>query len=183
MKVAVFSTRPYDRTHLDALPSAERAWARAATGVGQSIIDNSQAIMVGLAANDAAFPEEQKRFGGGSGGVGGGGGGGAPGLPGTGGAAGGRSGAGGSGGSGAAGTGASGGTPNAGPPATPGASGGNQSGCGCGVTQGGAATRAPLSLSAVTAMWLVGLSRRRRRRRHSDRDGGGAPGPGGASSS
>jgi hypothetical protein len=167
--------QPYDRSRLDLLPSAQRAWARAATGVGQSVIDNSQAIVAGLAANDEAFPIEQRRFFGGSGGAGGGAGG-EPGLPGAGGR--GVIATGGAGG-GIAGAPTSDAGLSDGGPNTPGARGGAQSGCGCEVTGAGAVTRAPLWLSAMAAgAGLVVVSRRRRRRAERD-----APGRGRSSSS
>jgi len=165
--------QPYDRSRLDLLPSAQRAWARAATGVGQSVIDNSQDIVAGLAANDAAFPTEQQRFfgGGGRGGVGGGAGG-EPGLPGAGGGV--VPGTGGAGGGSAGGASpdaasADGGSSDGGPN-IPGARGGSQSGCGCAVTEAGAPARGRLLLSVMAVGAGLVLGSRRRRRRAEPKD-------------
>jgi len=153
---------PYDRSHLDLLPSAQRAWARAATGVGQSIIDNSEAIMAGLAANDAAFPDEQRRFDGAGGAGGGGGAGGNPGLPGSGGAAGGGI-SGGRGGMTGGAAGVAGGTDAGAADGGPPALGGGQSGCGCGVGEAGLASRSSIAFVAIAGAWFVLIARRRRR--------------------
>jgi hypothetical protein len=54
--------RPYDLSGLRGLPAAEKAWQRDGVGEGTLTVDNSAQIDQVLAANNSAFPAEQKMF-------------------------------------------------------------------------------------------------------------------------
>ena len=54
--------RNYDLSGLKSLPAAEKAWQRDGVGEGTLTVDNSAQIDQLLAANNSAFPAEQKMF-------------------------------------------------------------------------------------------------------------------------
>jgi uncharacterized membrane protein YgcG len=154
--------QPYDMSRLMALPALSRAWERSETGAGTSIMDESAAIAAGLAANDAAFPAEQQRFGAAGGGGAGGGtgsGGGLPSAVGAGGVMGDTGGRGGSVTSPPVGT--DGGVDRTRPAST-----GGGDGCACGVGPSvGQGSAAGGSLALAVALG-VARARRRRAGRH-----------------
>lgn len=154
---------------LAAAPAAVGAWQRETSGEGTRVLDNTTKIAAAIVANNASFPEEERRFptptSAGAGGAGGGAGGSGPiGSGGTGGTtppgSGGVFGGSGTGGMMPAGSGGIlGGSGTGGTPVRPSATG-NAGGCGC--TAGRGAGSGPLSL-ALGAGLLVMVARRRRR--------------------
>jgi hypothetical protein len=168
--------RPYDMSRLMALPALSRAWERSETGAGTSILDESTAIAAGLAANDAAFPAEEQRFGagaaGGAGSGGGAGGGGSGGSIGSGGsgfpATGGVPGS--AGGQGGSVTGPSVGTDGSVDGRRGPASNGSGEGCACGVGRpSGQGAAAGGGVGLALALGVAIARRRRGRRNHRQR--------------
>ncbi len=54
--------RSYDLSGLQKLPAADKAWQRDGVGPGTVMVDNTALIEAGLAANNSAYPGEQKMF-------------------------------------------------------------------------------------------------------------------------